>query len=85
MPLSGLFCPLLGPIPDEANNESMLGIVVLRGVELDVPLDRDCDSPGDGVSVLLLCCSCFTVLVAGVGAPLGPTLGGGVERWPFVA
>ena len=94
LPLSGLFSGLLsgllcapppGGIPDEASSESMLGIVVLRGVELVVPLDRACESPGEGVSVALLGgCSCFTApLVTDGGAPWGPLLGDGVERCPF--
>jgi hypothetical protein len=63
----------------------MLGIVVLRGVELVVPLDRACESPGEGVSVGFLGGgSCVTAPpVAEGGAPWGPPLDDGMARCPF--
>ena len=62
----------------------MPGIVVVRGVVLVAPLDKVCESPGEGVSVALLVgCSCLITLVADGGPPFGPPLGDGVERCRF--
>jgi hypothetical protein len=77
LPLSARFWPDV--MPDEASNESMPGIVVLRGVVLAVPLDKGCGRPGDGVSVALLTgCSCSAGPAEGC-PPIDPPLGG-VER-----
>jgi len=54
LPLSARFCAPPEGMPDEASNESMPGIVVVRGVVLVAPPDKVCESPGEGVSVALL-------------------------------